>query len=156
AELGELVALLGSEGADAADLDADGTEVCEAAKRKRGDGEGARIERVLNLAQFGESDELVEDHAGAEQIADGGGVVPRDGTQPGYGSEDPTENLLEAVGEPGNVHVHPAHHGVEEGQEGEKDDEHRADVESQVQTIDGAARDGSQDVGLFLRFGHLH
>ena len=40
--LGEVVAAVGDEGADAADLHADGADVGEAAEGEGGDGEGAR------------------------------------------------------------------------------------------------------------------
>ena len=44
AELGEVVAAVGDEGSDAADLHADGADVGEAAEGEGGDGEGARGE----------------------------------------------------------------------------------------------------------------
>ena len=44
AEAGEVVAAVGDERADAADLHADGADVGEAAEREGGDGEGARRE----------------------------------------------------------------------------------------------------------------
>src|SRR5581483_3580481 len=53
-------------------LNADGAEVGEAAEGKRGDGEGARIKRALHGTEKAESDECIEGHAGAEEIADDG------------------------------------------------------------------------------------
>ena len=103
-----MAALLGSERADAADLDADGAEIGEAAEREGGDGEGARVEGVFHGAELREGDEFVDDHARAEQIADGWGVVPGNADEPGDGSKNPTEDLLQAVGKPADVEVRPS------------------------------------------------
>ena len=48
------------------------------------------------------------------------------------------------------MQVHPAHHGVEQCEQSEKRDEHRADVERQMQAIDGPAGNGAENVGFFL------
>src|SRR5260370_39934106 len=75
-KFGELAALFGSQRADSADLNADGAEIREAAKGEGGDGERSGIERVLHSAELCEGDKFVEHHAGAQQIANGGSVVP--------------------------------------------------------------------------------
>src|SRR5262249_25789749 len=93
---GQIVAALRSQGPDAADLNADGAEVCKAAKRKSGDGKGTRIERSLQRPELAESDKFVDDHAGAEQTSDGSRlmVMPGDADQPGYGGEYPAKDGL--------------------------------------------------------------
>ena len=136
-------------------MDADGAEVGEAAEGEGGDGEGARVEGVFHGAELRKGDEFVEDHAGTEQIADGRGVVPGDADEPGDRSKSPTENLLQAVGKPADVEVHPAHHGVQESEESKKHDEHGADVKGEVQAVHSAASDGAENVGFFLRGRHL-
>jgi hypothetical protein len=70
AEAGEVVAAFWDESADAADLNADGAEVGEAAEGEGGDGEGARGEKMLLLAEISVGDQLVEHGTGAEEVAD--------------------------------------------------------------------------------------
>src|SRR4029077_14585836 len=76
AEFGELAALLRCKCADAADLDADGAEIREAAQGEGGDGERPGIKGVFKSAELCEGDEFVEYHARAQQIANGGSIVP--------------------------------------------------------------------------------
>src|SRR5260370_42159545 len=64
-KFGELAALFGCERADSANLNADGAEIGEAAKREGGDGERSGIERVLHSAELRKGDEFVEHHTGA-------------------------------------------------------------------------------------------
>ena len=71
AETREISAAVGREGADAPDLNADRTEVCEAAERKGRDREGPGIEHASLWPQHGKGYEFVEYHARAEQIPDG-------------------------------------------------------------------------------------
>ena len=61
AQAGELVSFIGSERADAANLDADRAEVGKTAKSVSGDGERARIERGFHRAEAAVSDEFVQD-----------------------------------------------------------------------------------------------
>ena len=49
----------------------------------------------------------------------------------------------------------PAHHGVEESEEREKDDEHGADVEGEMQAVDRAAGDGAENIGFFFHGRHF-
>ena len=86
--MGKIVAAIGDERADAADLHADGADVGEAAEREGGDGEGARGEGGLLQAELSVGDELVEDGAGAEEVADGGRLVPGNADEPGDGRSD--------------------------------------------------------------------
>ena len=108
AELRELAALLGSQRADTADLNPDGTEIGEAAEGEGGDRKGTRVEGSVHGAELLEGDEFVDDHAGAEEIADRCSVVPGDTDQPSDGSKDPTKNLLQAGGKPRNTKVRQA------------------------------------------------
>ena len=55
-KFGEFVALVGSEGADAAELNPDRRKVSESAQCEGGDSEGARIERSLHGAELREGD----------------------------------------------------------------------------------------------------
>ena len=63
AEAGEVAAPGGSQSTDAADLDADGAEVGEAAEREGGDGEGTRVESAFHGAELAKCHEFVGDHA---------------------------------------------------------------------------------------------
>ena len=146
----------GIECADAADLNADGAEVGEAAEREGGDGEGARIERGLECPEVGKGDELVDDHAGAEQVADDRRRVPGDADEPCDGREDPAEDLVERGGE-GNVVraepvVHAAEDAVDQRDERDEGDEHDGDVEGEAAAVDGAARDGAKEVLFAMLF----
>ena len=127
--------------ADAADLDADRAEVRKAAQRVGGDGERPRIEHVLERPELRVGDELVQHHARAEQVADRERVLPRHTHAPGQRREDPAEDLLHA--EPDQPE-----HGVDEGDEREKRDQHRADVQRQRQPFGGAAARRVDDVDV--------
>src|SRR5260370_42365565 len=129
-----------------ADLYADGTEISEAAKRKRRDREGARIESVFHGSELREGNKLVEHHARAQQITNDRGIVPGDSDEPGHRRKDPAKDLLETVREPRNVQVRPTHHGVDERKQGKKRDEHRADIQREMQPVKRAARDGPENV----------
>ena len=106
AELGEVVAAVGDEGSDAADLHADAADVGEAAEGEGGDGEGAGGEGGFEQAELSEGDELVDHGAGAEEVADGAGLVPGDADEPGDGGSDDAEDGVEGVRE-GDVAVRP-------------------------------------------------
>src|ERR1700735_5420476 len=99
AEAGEVVAAIGNEGSYATDLNTDGAEVGESAEGEGGDGEAAGGEKTLLGAEVGVGDELVEDGAGAEQVADERCLVPGDSDEPGHGSEEETKDGVEAGGE---------------------------------------------------------
>src|SRR5437588_4350914 len=83
AQPGQLSALVRRQGANAADLYADGAEVGEAAQGKRSDGEAAHVQRALQWPELPKGDQLIQGHAQAQQIADGGGVMPGNADQPG-------------------------------------------------------------------------
>jgi hypothetical protein len=57
-------------------------------------------------AELGEGDELVDHGAGAEEVADGAGLVPGDADEPGDGRSDDAEDGVEGVRE-GDVAVPP-------------------------------------------------
>ena len=163
AEAGEVVAAVGDEGADAADLHADGAEVGEAAEGEGGDGEGARGERGLRCApSCGVGDELVEDGAGAEQVADRcWRLVPGDADEPGDGRADDAEDGVERVRERdvavGPEEVRDAEHdGVDQADQREEADEHDGDVEGELAAVDGAAGDGGDEVLVAVLFAGRH
>ena len=91
--------LFGRQRADAADLDSDRAEIGKAAESKRGDGERAWIERSLLRAQSRVSNEFIDHHACAEQIADSAAVFPGHTDEPGDGRKNYAENLLNACRE---------------------------------------------------------
>ena len=95
-EAGEIVAAIGNEGSYATDLNTDGAEVGESAEGEGGDGEAAGGEKTLLGAEVGVGDELVEDGAGAEEVADESGLVPWDSDEPRYGSEEEAKDRVEA------------------------------------------------------------
>ena len=93
------MAAVGDEGSDAADLHADGAYVGKAAKGEGGDREGAWVESGFDLAELVEGEELVDDGAGAEQVADDVAILPGDADEPGYGRTDDAKNIVERVRE---------------------------------------------------------
>jgi len=160
-EAGEVVATVGDEGSDAADLHADGAQVGEAAEGEGGDGEGARSERGFDLAKVGEGDELVDDGAGAEEVADDVAVVPGDADEPGDRRAHDAEDGVERVGK-GDVAVRPEevgdaeHDGVGEADESQEADEHDGYVEGERAAVDGAAGDGGDEVVVLVLFVRRH
>src|ERR1700761_1494752 len=114
AEARELVAAFGDERADAADLNADGAEVGEAAEREGGDSEGARVECALERTEMRKGDELVDDHAGAEQIADDRRRMPGNADKPRDGREDPAQDLVERGGERNVMRAKPVVYAAED------------------------------------------
>jgi len=153
--LGEVVAAVGDEGSDAADLHAYAAYVGEAAEGEGGDGEGARGEGGFDGAELGEGDKLVDHGAGAEEVADGASFVPGDADEPGDGCSDEAEDGVQGVRE-GNAAVGPGevgdakHDGVEEADERDEADEHDGDVEGELAAVDGAACDGGDEVFVFV------
>ena len=95
----KIVAAVGDQRADAADLHADGAEVGEAAQRKGGDGESARSERALLQAKLRVGDELVQHRARAQQVADLLALMPGNADEPrngrGQGAETRSERVRE-------------------------------------------------------------
>ncbi len=120
---------------------------------------GVRV--ALSCAELGEGDELVEDGAGAEEVADGRGVVPGDADEPGDGGAEDAEDRVEGVRE-GDVTVRPEdvrdaeHDGVDEADEGEEADEHDGDVEGELAAVDSAAGDGGEEVFVVVLFAGGH
>ena len=110
----QIVAAFRDQRANAADLHADGAKVGEAAQRKRRNGERTRRESGLLRAQADVSDDFVERHARAQQVADGACIVPRDADQPGDGCEDKAKDLAEARGEPGQSAMDPGEQHIEQ------------------------------------------
>src|SRR5580698_3813365 len=161
-EPGELVTALRDECADAADLDADGTEVGEAAECEGGDGEGAWIEGVFERPEIGKGDELVDDHARAQQVANDRRRVPRDADEPCDWRKNPAENFIERGGEGNVVRAEPVMYTTEDAvdQRDERDegDEHDGDVEGEAPAVDGAARDSAKEVffAMLFRLGEVH
>src|SRR5277367_3286693 len=151
AKPGKFVAAVRSKGTNAADLDADRAEVRESAKRKGSDGEGARGEEGFLPTQERVSDDLVDDHARAQQVADDAGVFPWDADQPCDGRKDEAENRVEARREPGKVVLrkpvmNAAKDAVYEGDQRQERDEHDDDVEGQTSAVDCAAGDCPEEI----------
>ena len=88
-------------------------------------------------------DELVEHHARAEQIADRGRVAPRHAHAPRHRREHPAEDLLQAQ-------VREAEQRVDQRDEGDERDQHRGDVERQMQPLTGSPRRRVDDVHVGL------
>jgi hypothetical protein len=160
AEASEIVATVGDEGADAADLNADGAEVREAAEGEGGDGEAAGGDDRFLCAEVGVGDQLVEHGAGAEEVADEFGFVPGDPDEPRYRREEEAEDGVEAGGEGnvvrGEVVVDAAEDSVGEADESEEADEHDGDVKGECAAVDGTAGDGSDEVLVAVLFGGRH
>src|ERR1700722_202111 len=51
--------------------------------------------------------------------------------------------------------VDSAHDAVDEIQESDERDEHGGDVEGQMKAVDSAARNGAEEIGFFIHFGHF-
>src|SRR5262249_36340396 len=94
AESGQVGPPLGCQRPDAAELDADGTEVRKSAEGERRDREGARVELTLQLTQVAEGDQLVEHRARAEQAPDRSAVARRYSEQPGHRRQRAAEEIL--------------------------------------------------------------
>jgi hypothetical protein len=88
--------LLRRERANAADLNADGAEIGEAAESESGNGESARIERAFHGTELAEGYKFVGDHAKAEEVANVCGIVPGNADEPGNGRENPAEDFRQA------------------------------------------------------------
>src|SRR5207247_977401 len=108
----QVVLAVGRERADAADLDADRTDVGEPAQREGGDGERYGVELPAERSEILVRDELVQHHALAQQAPDRSAVVPRHAHDPGDRPEDPAEHRLDALPEPRHVAVDPAERDV--------------------------------------------
>ena len=65
----------GRERPDTADLNGDGTEIRETAKRIRSDGERVRIELIFDLAEIDEGDEFIQNQTRTQQVSDGRGSL---------------------------------------------------------------------------------
>src|ERR1700760_2075839 len=102
-------------------------------------------------------DELVDDHADAEEIADDRRRMPGYADEPRDGRKDPTEDLVERGGE-GNVMraepvVYAAEDAVDQGDQRDEGDEHDGDVEGEAPAVDGAASHSAEEVFLAVLFG---
>ena len=103
---------------------------------------------VLQRPELREGDELVEHHPRAEQVADRRGVPPRHAQAPGDRREHPAED---PAARPGPTAADPwPRMALTSAISATKRDEHRADVEREVQALAGAAagRVDHVDVGL--------
>ena len=115
---------------------------------------------MLLCAEVSVGDELVEDGAGAEEVADEAGLMPGDAYEPGYGREEEAQDGVEAGGE-GNVVrseevVNPTHDAVGQADEGEEADEHDGDIEGERAAVDGAAGDRPDEVLFFVFLAGRH
>ncbi len=97
---------------------------------------------ALIVPEFEERDEFVQHQPRAQQVADGGAVVPRHAQQPGDGREDDAEDLLQRRRQPaqhGSVCTQPRiplHHRDQR----QERDQHAADVQRQLQAVARALR----------------
>src|ERR1019366_4647383 len=147
---------VGRERADSADLDGDGAQVGKPAQGERGDGERLRRQVVLQGSEVLERHHFIGDQARAQQAPDRPGVMPRYAQQPRNGSEDPAEDYLQRLGKPSHLPVYPAHHAVHQGDQGQKRDQHGADIEHQAETVAGALRGGIDHVHRGLLHVNFH
>ena len=160
----------GRERSDAADLDRNRAQVGEAAQRVGRDDEGPRVECLADLAQVDEGHEFVEDQALAEQIADGRAVVILYAEQPRDRREYAAENRLHGTRDPADRGMQCAENAVDQRDQADESDQHRADIQRELQAVGCAARRRIDDVhaGLFhfdfhaacggrlTDFGHQH
>jgi len=134
AELGKLVATVWDQGADAADLHPDRTKICEAAERKRSNGERARRESSLLQTELSVSDEFVEDRTRSKQVAYVLCLAPGYADEPRHRCANHPKDGVERVRK-WDVPVRPGevrdaeHNGVDQAHEREEADEHDGNVE---------------------------
>ena len=105
----QVVAAIGHQRSNAADLHADGAEVGESAQRKCRNGEGSRRERAwagLHQTKLRIRDELIQHGARAQQVADGFGLVPGNADQPRHRRAEEAEDRVQRVRKR-NVPVRP-------------------------------------------------
>src|ERR1700758_1534275 len=74
---------------------------------------------------------------------------------PSDGREDKSEDLLQALRKPAYVIVDAAENSVDEGNEGEKRNQHGGDVERELQAIGCSARNCAEQIFFLLRFFFL-
>ena len=98
--------------------------------------------------------QLIDDHARAQQVADGAAILFGNADEPGYGRKNETKNFLNAPRKPVHVGlvVGPAHDSVQQRNQRQKRDEHDGDIEGELAAIDGAAGDGAKHVGVLVHF----
>src|SRR5579884_3174672 len=86
--------------------------------------------------------ELVQHHAGAEKVANGGRIAPAYPHKPGHRRENPAKDPLERIGSPAETakRVQPAEQSVAESDQGDESDEHRRDVQRKMQAFGSASR----------------
>src|SRR5260370_26298422 len=92
----QVMPALRSQGADPAKWDADGADVGKSAQSEARDHDRTIDEQVvfLEVAEVLEGDELVQDGARAQQIADALAVFPGDAQHVGHGRHRPTDDAL--------------------------------------------------------------
>ena len=137
------------QGPDTPELNPDRAEVGEPAERKAGDHERPFDQVIAQLAQLLERNQLVEHRAGSQQAPHGAAVSPRHAQQVGDGRKDPAEDRLQRRAELAQAEVHQR----DQAQEG---DQHRRDVEGQVQAVAGSSGRRVKDVGVGAIVGRSH
>ncbi len=165
-ELGEVLPLSRSDGTDASDLDTDGYDIGETGQRVGHDHQVAGVgidAGALELCKVDESDKFVEHGAGAEQGARLEECIVADTHQPRYRGEKQSEDEFERKGFEGaaghgsdevvqteGITDPMGEHIVDEGDEGDKDDQHATDINGEFDPIGRAEADGVEEVGADL------
>ena len=146
AEGGQVVAALGGQGGKAADEDADGGDVGEAAESvgKDDDGAGGELGGRGQLAELPVADDFGEDEALAQQPRGLAQVTELDAEQPRHRGEDPTEDSREVKGTTGDAFQRQ----VEHGNDAEDGDEQGADASGQLEAVHGAGGQGGDGVAV--------
>ena len=114
---------------------------------------GSRV--ACHRAEPLEGDEFVRHHAQAEQVADAGNRAreSRSPTRPAQKIQPKICSTLEgnhAMPMHGETAVHAAEDAIHQVDQRDERDQHGADVEREMQAVDGAARDGAEDIGVAL------
>lgn len=100
AEFCDIMTSIGRHTADAADLDGDGAEICEAAEGVGGDDDGAIAEHIDNAREMKVGDELVDGGFFADELGDEEAFVERNAHKKCDGEEEPTEDDFEGKERP--------------------------------------------------------
>src|SRR5262249_44630578 len=148
----QIAATVRRESTDSANLNSDGAEVRESTEGKGCNRKRAWVQDTFLRTEHGEREEFVQHHRCAEEIADGGAVMPGDADELRVGGEERTENSFEARREPCPMVVNSAENAVGQSDEGKKRDQHSGDVQRQVEAVCGSAGDRAQQILMFFCF----
>lgn len=103
AEFGDVASPVRRDTADTADLDGDGTEVCEAAEGIAANNNRSVMQILKNLRQVAISDEFVENHLLAEELSGHEAIAEGDAHEEGNGEEDNAEDHFEGEERPERI-----------------------------------------------------